>query len=891
VPDVPAPLTAAFLPQYRILREIGAGGMATVYLAYDVRHERDVAIKVLKRDLAAIIGADRFIAEIRTTAHLRHPHILPLFDSGAADGLPFYVMPFVDGESLRSRLRQGPLPIAEAVKILREIADALAHAHASGIIHRDIKPDNVLLSGRHVFLADFGVARAVAAHLADDQTVTGTSVMVGTPTYMAPEQVTASAIDHRCDIYAFGVMAYELLTGAPPFQGTRQEIVTAHLTGSPVPLTTLRPETPAPLASAVMRCLQKRPEQRWQRLDDMFPVLDGAAVDGLAASPQADTRARGRQWIVAAGLAAAIALAAGYYVLKNNRTGGSLTVGQIVRITTEPGLEMDPAISPDGRTIAYAAGIPGSMRIYLRQIAGGRMTPLTDDGQAVPQRWPQWSSDGTRIVFQAGRPRIVIRAREGGALFVAPALGGVARRITGALPQGIASSPSWSPDDRRIAFGGAEGLYVIGAEQADSPTLIAAEREVHSPAWSPDGGRIAFVSRGLAFTFGDANLGNVSTSTIFVVDVESRKVTRVTSGDWLDTNPGWMPDGRALLFISSRGGGRDVFRQRFSAGGQPEGEPERISSGLNAHGISLSRDGRLLAYSSYTQRANIWSVDLPKGRVASVREARQVTFATEKIEKLAISWDGSWLAYDSDRDGQANVWKLPLAGGTPEQVTRGPNNKFVNDWSPDGQEIVYHSMREGGQRDVLVVSADGMKTETVVNSPAEEQHSGWGPDGNSIVFDLSTSQDAKQQIYVVRRAHRGAPWELPRRLTTEGSADPKWSPDGRLIAFCTNGELRVIAPDGTGQRVVVSAAPGRPQPTYPIWSRDSRTIYYKAYDSQLATSIWEVSADGGQPRLLVTFDDPTRRSLRREFATDGQRFYFTIANDESDLWAMQLISK
>jgi serine/threonine protein kinase len=357
-----------FCRDYRIQRELGAGGMATVYLAHDIRHERDVAIKVLTRDLAAVIGADRFIAEIRTTAHLRHPHILPLFDSGAADGLPFYVMPLVDGESLLSRLRQGPLPIAEAVGILREVADALAHAHASGIIHRDVKPDNVLLSGRHVFLADFSVARAVEAHLTDDQTVTGTSVMVGTPAYMAPEQVTTASVDHRSDIYAFGVMAYELLTGAPPFQGTHQEIVTAHLTASPVPLTTLRPETPAPLASAVMQCLHKRPDQRWQRIDDMVPVLEG-------------------------------------------------------------------------------------------------------------------------------------------------------------------------------------------------------------------------------------------------------------------------------------------------------------------------------------KRANIWSVPLPKGRIASVREAQQVTFGTEKIEKIAISWDGSWLAYDSDRDGQANVWKMPLAGGTPEQVTHGPNNKFVNDWSPDGQEIVYHSWR------------------------------------------------------------------------------------------------------------------------------------------------------------------------------------------------------
>lgn len=895
MPDVPARLAAAFLPRYRIERELGVGGMATVYLAHDVKHERDVAIKVLKRDLAAVIGADRFVAEIRTTAHLRHPHILPLFDSGAADDLPFYVMPFVDGESLRTRLRrEGPLPIAGAVGILREVADALAHAHASGVIHRDVKPDNVLMSGRHVFLADFGVARAVAANVTEDQTRTGTGVMVGTPAYMAPEQVTAGPVDHRSDIYAFGVMAYELLTGAPPFSGSRQDIVTAHLTQEPAPLATLRPDTPAALASAVMRCLQKNPEERWHHIDDMRPVLDSSTAEASLPAPSGATRTRRRRQLVVAGLVVAAALTAGWYALNAMRPRGSLAVGQIMRVTTDPGLELDPAISPDGLAIAYAAGVPGQMRVYVRQISGGRMVPLTDEGMVGGQRWPQWSPDGTRLVFQAGRPHLSGRSQKGtGALFVVPALGGVARQLTGEVPQAVAISPAWSPNGRQIAFGGVDGVYVLPSEGGDKAERLAAGSEVHSPAWSPDGRRIAFVSRGIYFTFGEESLGNLSTSTLFVVDIPSRKTTRVTSGDWLDVSPVWMPDSRTMLFVSNRGGGRDVFRQRFTGSGDPQGEPERVSSGLNAHGVSLSRDGRLLAYSSYTQRANIWSVAIPTGRVASVREAQQVTFGTEKIEKLAVSRDGRWLAYDSDRNGQADIWKMPLAGGTPEQVTRGPNNKFVNDWSPDGREIVYHSMRDGGQRDVLVISADGMKTEVVAASPAEEQHSAWGPDGNSIIFDLSGPSDTRNQVYVVTRSRRGAPWGALRRLTTDGSSDPKWSPDGRLIAYCVQGQLRVIAPDGTGQRLVVSTANAAemPVPSYPIWSSDSQTIYYKAYDAQLQTSIWAVSADGGKPRLLVTFDDPSRRSLRREFATDGRRFYFTIASNDSDLWAMELIVK
>ena len=866
--------------------------MAIVYLAHDVRHDREVAIKVLNRDLAAVVGPDRFIAEIRTTAHFRHPHILPLFDSGSADGLPYYVMPFVDGESLRQRLsRAVQLPVSEAVAMLRELADALAYAHAAGVIHRDVKPDNVLLAGRHVFLADFGVARAVAAHVTRDQTVTGTSMMVGTPAYMAPEQLTGDPVDARADVYAFGVLAYELLTGAPPFRGTRQEVVTAHLTATPVPIAQARAETPPALADAVMRCLQKDPGLRWQRIDDLLPVLDTpSTTTGVATAASHFPRSRGR-WLFAAALTLAAALAGGYFVFKQPRAGGALAVGRLNRVTTEPGLEMDPAVSPDGRAIAYAAGVPGETRIYVRQITGGRMTPLTSESPGARQRWPQWSSDGSRIVYQQGRPGFARRALAGeSVLFAVPVIGGIAERVSSATPAVSPVAPAWSPDDRRLAFGDVDGLYVADRSGQTPAELIVAQSEVHSPAWSPDGQRIAFVSRALGFTFGEESLGNVETSSLYVVNVQTRQITRVTNGDWLDVNPVWMPDGRSILFISSRGGGRDVFRQRLDRSGALDGEPERISSGLNAHGMSLSRDGRLLAYSSYAPRANIWSVDIPEGRVASVREARQVTFGSEKIEKLAVSWDGRWLAYDSDRNGHPAVWKMPLAGGSPEPVTRGPNNEFVNDWSPDGQELVIHSMREGGQRDVMVVSADGTKVEAVTTSPAEEQHAAFGPDGNSIVFDLSRSNEPND-LYVARRARRGSPWQAAVRLTTGGSSDPKWSPDGRLIAYSVRGALIVITPDGSGRRVVVSPSPEYPLLAYPIWSRDSRTIYYKAYDTQLHKSIWAVPATGGQPRLLVAFDDPARRSLRREFATDGQRFYFTIASDESDIWTLELISK
>ena len=281
------PIKAALAGSYEIERELGAGGMAVVFLARDVKHRRHVAVKVLRPELAASIGPKRFLDEIEIAAGLQHPHILPVFDSGESAGVLYYVMPYVDGDSLRARLtRHGELPIADAVVVLREVVDALAYAHARGVVHRDIKPDNVLFYGNHAAVADFGLARAVSeASISDNRTTAG--LAVGTPTYMAPEQASgASAVDQRADIYALGIMAYEMLTGRPPFSAdTPQRILTSHLTETPRPVTERRPTVPGPLASLVMRCLAKRPADRFQDADELLLHLGAVPVSGAGMTP------------------------------------------------------------------------------------------------------------------------------------------------------------------------------------------------------------------------------------------------------------------------------------------------------------------------------------------------------------------------------------------------------------------------------------------------------------------------------------------------------------------------------------------------------------------------------------------------------------------------------
>lgn len=342
-------LRAALADRYTIERELGAGGMATVYLADDLKHDRKVAVKVLRPELAAALGPDRFPREIKILARLQHPHILPLLDSGEADGFLFYTMPRVDGESLRERIdRDGPLPVQEAVRILREVADALASAHAMGILHRDIKPGNVMLSGRHALVMDFGIAKAVSDAGGEKMTTVG--VAVGTPTYMSPEQATGSEhIDARSDVYALGILAYEMLAGEPPFAGkSAQAILSAQVLEKPKPVTDARPAVSSDLALFVMRCLEKAPADRYQTTEELIPLLEALAtpsggitptttrpVKTVSAAPPVAAAVASRRMVYAV-LATLLIVLGGFGAWRALGGGAGASSGAITRVAVMP---------------------------------------------------------------------------------------------------------------------------------------------------------------------------------------------------------------------------------------------------------------------------------------------------------------------------------------------------------------------------------------------------------------------------------------------------------------------------------------------------------------------------------------------------------------------------
>ena len=355
-------LTAALAHHYRIERELGAGGMATVYLAHDLKHDRDVAIKVLHPDLGAALGGERFLSEIRTTARLQHPHILPLLDSGEADGLLYYVMPLVTGETLRARLeRERQLPIAEAVRIAREVASALDYAHRQNVIHRDIKPENILLHDGSALVADFGIALAVQS--AGGARMTQTGLSLGTPSYMSPEQAMGErTIDARSDVYALGAMTYEMLAGEPPFTGpTVQAIVAKVMSSEPVPITSLRKAVPANVAAAVHAALEKLPADRCQSAKDFADALsDGWSGSGASArathlgARSGSTRAT-RYTMIGAGAVVLLAVAAAGWMWMRLRSTVPEPVVQLMLDVpnAQPDLSRI-AVSGDGARFAFS---------------------------------------------------------------------------------------------------------------------------------------------------------------------------------------------------------------------------------------------------------------------------------------------------------------------------------------------------------------------------------------------------------------------------------------------------------------------------------------------------------------------------------------------------------
>jgi Tol biopolymer transport system component len=871
-------LRASLADRYHIERELGAGGMATVYLAQDLKHHRRVAIKVLHADLSAVLGPERFHKEIELTAGLQHPHILPLFDSGAAEGLLYYVMPHVEGETLRARLtRETQLPVPDAVRIATEVADALEYAHRHGVIHRDIKPENILLRDDHALVSDFGIALAVAEAGGERMTQTGTSL--GTPQYMAPEQAMgAQRVDGRADVYALGVVTYEMLVGEPPFTGpTAQAIVAKVMTEEPRGLVVQRRTVPDAVEGAVLTALEKIPADRFATPAEFARALSGEG-------PLRATRARrvpaGSERRVPAGVfwgAGATALGIAGFLIGSRGSPRSpvAAFGAATKVTWDRGLEIEPALSPDGRAVAFAEGSSDRMRIRVRQVSGGRATPLTDD-TPESQTNPQWSADGSRVYFltDAG-------------LWSAASAGGAPRPEMPA-PGGAVTTAAMSPDGTTIVYAVGDSLYLWASGRN---RFLAPVREASLCQWAPSGAVIACASGNSYYSRLGRIFGNIAPSRIVTVRVSDGVVAGVTDSMVINQSPGWSGDGRWLYYVSSRLGPLDIFAVPMERSGRPAGPAVRLTTGLGAHDISISRSGSRIAFDNLTARANLWSQPFPPRPVSS---GQPLTSGDQVVESMRVSKDGGWIYYTSDLNGHAALYRerlpdpaLPFFGpGDPEQLTFDSANDFSPDPSPDGRAVAFHSFRSGS-RDIYVLPLDGGPVQQVTSTPRQEAQPDWAPDGNALAF---TEYGVPGGVWVVRRDRSGQ-WGTPITISHYGSW-PEWSPDGRAIAFSSNllgGSLMVVGPDSAPLRKLVDSARG-PLVEMPQWSADGGTIYFKSHDSTGRAEFWGVSRNGGTPRLVVRLD-ATQRSDRPEWSLGGGRMYFTVNERQSDIWVIETTPK
>jgi len=875
-------LFALLADRYVMERQIGAGGMGTVFLARELKHDRQVALKVLSPEIASHLGVVRFLNEVKITAKLDHPHILTLIDSGQSDDFLWYVQPFVRGESLRAKLdREGQLPLEEALAITRQVASALHHAHQKSVIHRDIKPANILIHEGEAMVADFGIALAVTE--ASDSRMTATGIAIGTPQYMSPEQATGERrLDGRSDQYSLAAVCYEMLSGVTPHTATStQALIAKLLTERPTRVRAVRNSVPPNIDAAIAKALEMTPADRFNTCAEFATALQYTPSGGM---PAFEAPRKRRTALIATLGGIAILAGVGAAVMLRP-SGPAVSVGRSEQVTADPGLEIQPTISPDGKLLAYAAGNATKMRIFVRpaDASGGRTIPLSDDVDAVETQ-PRWSLDGTKILYLA----------RGGA-WIAPALGGSSQPLIPPSATSIVKSAIWSPDGTEIAF--VRGDSLLGMPAGGGTTrVIGSGTDLHSCSWAPTGRWIACVSQNSISVLPGPLFGNLAPSGILLFPGSrggGGAAVRIADPVAYNQSPGFSGDGKRLFYLSNRDGPRDVYMVSLASSGQPRGTPLRLTTGLNAKTISISRDEKRLAYTVYMARANIWSVPIPAnpppgGAAFTAANAAAVTRGSQVIQGMRVSPDHRWIVYDSDLRGHSDLYRVPIDGGAPETLLTDSVDEFAPDLSPDGTTVAFHSFRSG-TRDIETKALNGGPVQQVTNTPAQESYPKWSPDGNAILF---SDQSDQRNALIARRGTDGK-WSLP-EVVAAGVYRPQWSPDGQTISFISaprDGDPGVVMLLTLGRGPARQLFTGPPLVGHAIWAPDGRTLYLKVHDEHGSTSFWSVSAQGGRPRELIRFADPEWQSVRNDFTTDGKRLFFDIEDRQSDIFVAQLLSR
>ena len=874
IPDA-APVPPARLGDFRLLNQLGSGSMGVVYEALQVSLDRRVALKILSpKAMHSTLRVERFKREARALAALEHPNIVTVYTVDAIGDLNFLAMELIKGAPLADRIPRRGFPLKAFFDLAIPLADALSQAHEHGITHRDLKPANIMVTedGRAKVL-DFGLAKLrrfeptqiVSAASRRDTPLSLDGTLIGTVPYMSPEQIEGRSVGPRSDLFSLGVVYYEMITGRRPFDGLSEaEVMEMILRESPPSVLELRREIPPDLGRIVRHCLQKDPDRRYQtakglrnELDELRADVMGEVISTERSDPPTtilEIISRYWQWAAAAML---ILLAV---VLSNWHPNPSPPTWTSKNVTTDPGWEAEPALSPDGTQVAYAADWNGEIDVWITEAAGGAVLRLTSD--PAVDRLPAWFPDGTELAFVSDR---------GGsdAIWKVSRLGGPVALL---VPD--ATDPAISPDGKMIAFAraGTNGFLRVAVASLDDIGRVTqpaddedGSADQRHPAWSPDGRSVVY----------QAGHG------LWTVAAHGGQAKKLTSDPQFDRHPVWSADGRFVYFDSTRGGSRAIWRVP-STGGQTV----RLTtgSGPETH-PSISNDGHRLVYSTFRDDTDIVLVDL-------ATRSRTRFEGTRRVASPVFVQDGREIVYSSDRDGGFNLWSQSLSGdgswGGPRRLTRHPGNTGQCAISRDGRQVVY-GWRHAGQGDIWTVSAEGGPTSRITDHLALDAHPAWSPEGDRVAF--VSSRDGGRHVWVAG-FDGGRRTNEPVRITSGDGDDsyPAWSGDGEKIAFVRSdeGESDVWISDvddpERDRRLTVGA-----DARHIDWDAGEEALWVAATWGTDSIEVRRIDVAGGaitpfSPPLIL---GPVFGAAYFDVARSGDRLVYLEREVVGDIWTLQ----
>ena len=847
-------MTGQTLSHYRIIDYLGKGGMGVVYLAVDTHLERQVAIKVLASE--AVTNPERkrrFAFEARAASALNHPNIITIYDIDATDGIDFIAMELVQGKSL-DRVLGKRLPLLTALDYSIQIASALGAAHAANIVHRDLKPANIMVNQAGlVKVLDFGLAKLTHTIPLDkdestesmDRETDGGRVM-GTPSYMSPEQASGDKVDHRSDIFSYGSVLYEMLTGRRPFSGpSKSAVLDAICTQDPQPIHELVKDVPHDLERVVTVCLEKDAGRRFQNIEDIRIFLERTKKDleagGGVAAGRVQAHAR-RRWVVPLVVAGLLVVAAvGAFVWSWPWAGASRTVPTfaLTRLTSDMGLSQDPTVSPDGKMLAYSSDRSGAgnLDIWVQQLAGG--DPLRVTTNPADDTDPSFSNDGTKVAFHS--------TRAGGGIYVVSTFGGTERLI---VSPGL--NPKYSPDGTRILYwvgeeadtGPPGKIYAVPSSGTSPPRqLVPSFADARYPLWTSDGHHVMFQGRRQTGSeeggdwwvtaLDEVNVG------IFPIKTEAMPVFRKLGYSPFLGAGGWAGD--KVVFAALAGDTISVFRATIAAPSwKLTGVPERITQGTGAEAEPFpTSDGRLVL-ASFGYQVNVWQLPLTHGMVSG--KPQQVTQGASYHAVPSVSRDGSKLVFLSGRAGSRNVRFKDLKTGSETDITVAPEDDSSPVVAPDGTKVAY-AAAGGATRPIRValLPPASVTPRSVCDDCGEP--SDWSPDGNTLLF--ITKSGSLGALAVASGAKTEIIKRNPLRIDSA-----RFSPDGGWLAVA-------VQPPDFPKRIYVmpfrrdGAVPedrwiavtnGRWLADRPAWSREGDAIYFYSTRDGFGC-IWKQSLD------------------------------------------------